>query len=37
MHLEGIGQCARSLEQMGIYTPEIWAALDSQVLKKDTF
>lgn len=37
MHLEGIGQCATALEQMAIWDRKVWAALDSQVQKKDTF
>jgi hypothetical protein len=29
MHLEGIGHCARALEEMGIFEHEVWKALDS--------
>jgi len=34
MHLEGIGQCAKALDKLGIYDKKIWGALDAQICKR---
>lgn len=37
LHLEGIGHAAYALDSLGIYDKELWAALGTQIAKKDTF
>ena len=36
MHIEGIGQVASALNELGIYNDDIWLALDQQVKKRDS-